>query len=390
MTKLNYLVLGAGKQGTASAYDLARFGNAQNVYIADQDQQQAETSAKRVNQLLGANLAAPLRLDVADDAAVAQAFSRVDAVLSAVPFKYNLELSRAAIAGQVHLCDMGGHTPTVKKQFLFDAEARHAGISIVPDCGMGPGLINTMGAYAIQLLDEPDSIYIYDAGLPQAPQPPWNYVLTFHINGLTNEMDGQAVFLRDGEITLVDTLTEPETIEIPGIGTFEADVTSGGTSTAPWSFEGRVRNYENKVFRYPGHYEWLRAYKTLGLFSQEPISVDGVQVIPRHVYHQLLEPKIFSADPRDIGIIHVRGVGRNQGKPAEVWIDLVDNYDPETGFTAMERLTGWHCTIMLILQATGAIPAGVHAHEIAVDPRLVMDALAQRGINHTVRWLEKA
>lgn len=386
MQPIKYLVLGAGKQGTAAAYDLAKNGHAHEVQIADIDIEQAKISAARVNHLLGGHTASPVRVDVSDRKMVEDLFSSVDAVLSAVPFRYNLHLTQAAIATGSHLCDMGGHTPTVKHQFDLNIQAQQAGVSIVPDCGMGPGLINTMAAYAIQLLDEPDSIYIYDAGLPQNPVPPWNYVLTFHINGLTNEMDGQAVFLRNGEITLVETLTEPEQIEIPGLGVFEADVTSGGTSTAPWSFQNIVRNYENKVFRYPGHYEWLRAYKTLGLFSQEPIQVNQQEIIPRDVYHTLLEPQIASDEIQDIGIIHVRGVGKKDGKSTQVWIDLVDYYDSATGFTAMERLTGWHCTIMLILQAMGKIPPGVHAHEITVDPLLVMKALQDRGISHTVTW----
>jgi lysine 6-dehydrogenase len=356
------------------------------VLLADSDLNQADKSAERVNQLLGQQVVFPTWLDVTDQRATRKLFAEVDAVLSAVPFRYNLALTRAAIDAGVHLCDMGGHTPTVKEQFGLDENARAAGISVIPDCGMGPGLINTMGAYAIQMLDDPEGIFIYDAGLPLDPIPPWNYVLTFHINGLTNEMDGQAVFLRNGEITLVDTLSEPEMLEIPGLGVFEADVTSGGTSTAPWSFHGVVRNYENKVFRYPGHYEWLRAYKTLGLFQQDPITVDGQQIVPRQIYHHLLEPKISSPDPRDIGVIYVRGVGRQAGKPVEVQIQMIDRYDPQTGFTAMERLTAWHCTIILILQTTGKIPAGVHAHEITIDPHSVLQEFDQRGIPHSVRW----
>ena len=109
-------------------------------------------------------------------------------------------------------------------------------------------------------------MYVYDAGLPQRPIPPWNYQLSFHINGLTNEMDGEAIFIRDGEIVRVPTLSEPEWLDFPVLGRLEADVTSGGTSTAAWTYLGTLQRFENKVLRYSGHFEWLRAFKTLGLF----------------------------------------------------------------------------------------------------------------------------
>jgi lysine 6-dehydrogenase len=381
-----YLILGAGRQGTAAAYDLACWGSSKVIILADQDLETASGSARRVNDLSGKEIASGRQLDVSDRQALEAALAGVDVVLSAVPYYFNLDITKAAIQAGAHLCDMGGNTEIVRKQLALDEAARKAGVSIVPDCGMGPGLINTMGAFAIDLLDEPEKIIIYDAGLPQNPRPPWNYQLTFHINGLTNEMDGQAVFLRDGEITRVDTLTEPEWIEIEGLGRLEAEVTSGGTSTAPWTFQDKVRRYENKVLRYPGHYEWLRAYKALGLFSEEPIKVGQDTVIPRQIYHSLLEPQIACEDCRDVCVIRAKGTGRKAGRPATVTIDLFDYYDETTGFTAMERLTGWHCSIMMIFQAKGKVRAGGAPMEVAVPATEYMEAFTQRGIKYVVRW----
>lgn len=47
-----YLVLGAGRQGTAAAYDMARFGDAGQVTLADIGASVAEASAERVNALI--------------------------------------------------------------------------------------------------------------------------------------------------------------------------------------------------------------------------------------------------------------------------------------------------------------------------------------------------
>ena len=385
----NYLIIGAGRQGSAAAYDLARFGEAGCILLADQDPAVAAGAAERVNRLSGTVLATPLVLDVRDGEAVRKVLRDIDAVLSAVPYYFNLPLTRAAVTAGAHYCDLGGNTDIVQEQLALDAEAKQAGASIVPDCGMGPGLVNTLAAYVMQLLleqesAEPCEVYVYDAGLPQDPLPPWNYQLTFHINGLTNEMDGEAIFIRDGQIVRVPTLSEPEWLDFPGLGRLEADVTSGGTSTAAWTFMGKLQRFENKVLRYPGHFEWLRAFKTLGLFSETPIMVDGGSIVPRHVYHALLEPKIGGSEIHDICVMRAVGKGVRKGVPVSVTVDLVDRYDQATGFTGMERLTGWHASTMLAFQACGRVPAGGVPVELAVPAVEFMEALRRRGIHFEV------
>lgn len=384
-----YLIIGSGRQGTAAAYDLARFGKAARIVLADRDLVIAKRSAERVNRLSGTTLAEPLTLDVADLRAVEKVVSGMDAVLSAVPYYFNLPITQAAVAAGAHYCDLGGNTEVTQKQMALDSEARRAGVSVIPDCGMGPGLVNTLGEYVIELLEQrsaaPREVYVYDAGLPQRPVPPWNYQLSFHINGLTNEMDGEAIFIRDGQIVRVPTLSEPEWLDFPGLGRLEADVTSGGTSTAAWTYLGKLQRFENKVLRYPGHFEWLRAFKTLGLFSEQPVDVDGEQVIPRKVYHTLLEPQLIGEDKRDICVMRAVGKGQRAGEEIVVTVDLVDRHDEVTGFTAMERLTGWHASVMMGFQARGRVEAGAKPVELAVPAVEFMDAIKARGIQFEVR-----
>jgi lysine 6-dehydrogenase len=281
---------------------------------------------------------------------------------------------------------MGGNTDVVWEQLRLDAPARAAGVSIVPDCGMGPGLMNHMGVYVMDLLDEPREVYLYDGGLPQRPQAPWHYQLTFHVNGLTNEYDGHATFIRDGKLTPVPTFTEYETVDFPPLGTLEAFVISGSMSTTPHTHLGKLERYESKVLRYPGHFATFEAYKRLGLFSEQPVEVDGQQVVPRALYHRLLEPRITAPRIEDICAMRAVGIGVKDGRPAKVTVDLVDRYDPATGFTAMERLTGWHCAIVMAMQADGRIGPGAHRMEQAVAASEIMQALEQRGIAHTVTW----
>ena len=386
MSKYTYAILGAGRQGTAAAYDLAKFGQAKKIIMADVLKETALQAAKRINQLIGREVGFAQQLDVSDKTALGKTLQGVDIALSAVPYYFNLEITKACLEAGSSLCDLGGHTGVVRQQLALDVEAKAAGISIVPDCGMGPGLNVTMAAYAKDLLDEPRAVHIFDGGLPQDPIPPWNYQATFHINGLTNEMDGQATFLRDGKLTPVDTLSEPEFIEFAPLGRLEADVTSGGLSTSPWTFEGQLQDYSNKTLRYLGHFEWWRAFKELGLFSEEAIEINGNQIVPREVFHTLLEPKISAPEIRDVCAIRVVGYGQKEGKETTVTIDLIDYFDEETGFTAMERLTGWHCAMMMGFQARGKVPPGGISMEVAVPAAEFMEAVSERGIQFEVRY----
>ncbi len=380
-----YVVLGAGRQGTAAGYDLALHGEAERVVLADANPSQAEAAARRINTLLGREVALPAVVDVTDGRALRHVLAPADGVLSAVPYFFNLEIAHAALDARTHMTDIGGHTPTVFQQLALDEAAQQAGISIVPDCGMGPGLINTIGAYLVEAFDEPREVRIYDGGLPQHPEPPWNYALTFHINGLTNEYDGTTVLLIDGQLTEVEGLTQYERLEIPPLGELEAFITTGGASTAPWTFEGRLQTYINKTLRYPGHYAWFLAYKTLGLFSETPMQVGECTVTPRAFYHALLAPKITAGpDVRDVAVIHAIGRGKQAGQEAEVVVDVLDYYDEATGFRAMERLTGWHASAMLIAQVHGLVRPGATPQEVAVPPQQMLEALQRRGIAITV------
>lgn len=381
-----YVILGSGRQGTAAAYDLAKFGEAGQILMVDARPEAAEKAAARVNRLIGREVAAPRTLDVSDEAGLGAVLRGADVALSAVPYYFNVAISRACIEAGVSLNDMGGNTAIVWEQLELDAAARAAGVSIVPDCGMGPGLINHMGVYVMDLLEEPHQVYLYDAGLPQEPVPPWNYQCAFHLNGLTNEYDGEATYIRDGKLVQVPTFTELETVEFPPLGKLEAFVISGSMSTTPHTHLGRLQRYESKVLRYPGHFEQFRAYKLLGLFSEEPIDLDGQRVVPRLFYHKLLEKHISVPLVKDICIMRAIGIGKKEGREQRVTVDLIDRYDPQTGFTAMERLTGWHCALMMGFQARGVIGPGAHRMESAVPAARVIEEIARRGIQFTVRW----
>jgi lysine 6-dehydrogenase len=380
----SYIVLGAGRQGIAAAYDLALFGDAARITLADADRERAIAAADSVNQLLGRRAVVALHLDVRDDHAVRQALKGHTVALSAVPYYHNLRLTQIAIESRVSFCDLGGNTDIVRQQHALDADAKRAGVRVVPDCGMGPGMGNTLAVYAMSLLDSAVHVHLYDGGLPQNPRPPWNYQASFSIEGLTNEYYGGMTVLRDGKLVHLPCFTELETIEIPPLGTLEACVIAGGVSTAPWTFLARLRTYELKTVRYPGSFAQLKAFSDLGLFDLKPIRVDGADVIPRHVFHALFEPQVRADVVKDVALIRARAVGSKNGHKAEAVVDIVDYYDEATGFTAMQRCTGWHMSIVAAMLARGETLLGAVPLEIAVPG----DAFVREGRRRGFRFSE--
>ena len=382
--KKTYAVLGAGRQGTAAAYDMARWGAASKVILGDVDWTAAMRGAERVNHLLGQEIAQARLVDVTNPASVLSALAGVDAFLSAVPYYYNLDLTRIAIQARTNMADLGGNTAIVRQQHLFDSVAREAGISIIPDCGQVPGLGTVLCTYAMSLLDETVDIFMWDGGIPLHPRPPFQYLLTFHIAGLTNEYAEPAVFLRDWKITEVEPMTELETIEFPEpIGRLEAFVAGGGTSTMPWTFEGKLRTLQNLTLRYPGHFSQLRAYWDLGLWSLEPVQVGQQEVVPREVFHALFEPKVQIPGDKDVCIIRIRAVGKKDGHPAEALVELIDTFDDASGFSAMERMTGWTAAIAVEMAAHNLTPRGAGGVESFIPPVPYVAELRKHGLNVT-------
>ena len=383
--KYTYAVLGGGRQGTAAAYDMAKFGDAKEVQIADIDRQVAEASAERVNALLKTMSASAVELDVRDEEGLEAFLAGVDSFVSAVPYWLNPAITAAAIRARACMCDLGGNTDLVLEQLKLDESAMEAGVAIIPDCGQVPGMGTSLAVYAMSRLDRTDHLLMWDGGNDQHPKPPFNYICTFNIAGLTNEYAEDAIFLRNGTITRVPTFQREdyEEIEFPEpIGRMEAFVAGGGTSTAPWTFEGKLQTYQNKTLRWKGHFDQWKAIIDMGLLDLEPVNIKGVGVVPRDVFHAVVGPKITATEEdRDLVIVRVKAVGEKDGKAAAALVEVIDYYDEATGFTAMERTTGWHAAIVAIMNARNQTPRGVKPVETGVPAQLFVDEMKKRGLS---------
>lgn len=376
-----YVILGAGMQGTAAAYDLAKFAKPHSVTLADYNLETAQKAAERVNKLLGSNLCHAAQADATSESSLFELMQNADILLSCIPYYMHPKVAKIAVATKTNMLDLGGNTDITRGTLEHDAAAKEAGITLVPDCGLAPGLVNSLGMWLIENLDETETIKLYCGVLPQNPVPPLNYKVTFNVEGLVTEYDYEGVVLRNHEIQMVPTLTELETLTVEGLGTMEAFVTSGGTSMAPYTLQGKVANYEYKTFRFPGHCYAMRLYKDFGFWREDEVDVKGVKVRPKDVWCRVFGEELAKIQDLDMCIIRAVGIGKKNGAGKQLQIDIHDHQDLETGFTSMERLTGFSIAIYAAEIAAGNIETGALRYENAMTGTRFVEEIQRRGIH---------
>jgi lysine 6-dehydrogenase len=374
---MRMLVLGAGLQGSACAYDLLAYTD-HDVVLADLN---VDHLPPFLQPYLGNRLTA-VKVDANDRARVRQVMEGVSATMSAFPYYFNHGMTVAALDAGSHFCDLGGNTQIVQDQKALQGRAVEKGVSVVPDCGLAPGMVNILAEHGIAQLDEVHSVRIKVGGLPQKPEPPLNYQVVYSLEGALDYYTTLSWVLRDGRQTQVKALSEIEHIEFPGIGTLEAFHTAGGLSTMAQRYEGRIPSMEYKTLRYPGHAEIMAVMRDIGLFGMEPVDVKGTKVVPRDVFIAVvgdLLKKDYRESPDQVAL-RVEAEGMDKGEHVLYRYDLLDRYDEETGITAMMRTTGFSLAITGAMQAAGKVRAGVWTPDEAMPPREYIAALAERGV----------
>ena len=378
-----YAILGSGMQGTCAAYDLAKFGDAGRILMGDHERGNAKAASERVNGLVGSAICEPFKVNALDEDELASFLEPADVVLSCVPYWMHPKIAPVAIRTSTSMIDMGGDTEVTLETMKFDDAAKAARVSIVPDTGLAPGLVNSLATHLMSKLDEVDTVRMYCGGLPQNPKPPFNYKLVFNVEGLVAEYTDDAYAIRDYKLAKVPTLTDLEEIEWPGLGKMEAFVTSGGTSTAPHTFEGQLREYEYKTIRFPGHCALMRVFMDFGFWDLEPLAVDDCKVRPREVFHKIMAEKLRDDSDKDQILVRAWAKGKKGGQEKRYQVDIHDKADEATGFSAMERMTGFPSSINAIEIAKGNVEPGCIPYELAVPGTKVVEELRKRGVDLT-------
>jgi lysine 6-dehydrogenase len=263
----------------------------------------------------------------------------------------------------------------------MDPQAKAAGINIIPDCGLAPGMVSILAMHGAKQFEQIEEIHIRVGGLPQNPRPPLNYQLVFSVEGLINEYIEVARVVRDGSVTDVESMTEIEALEFDGFPPLEAFQTSGGTSTLPETFLGKIRELDYKTIRYAGHCDKFKTMIDLGLCSSDEIVVDFQKVTPRKVFGELLQ-KHLPADGPDYVLVRLDFVGKSGGVTKRLRYDIVDKLDEATSLSAMMRTTAFPASIIAQMMARGdVLMRGATPQEKAIDPDKFVSELQRRSIN---------
>ncbi len=380
---MKILVLGAGRMGYGAAFDLIfNSPDVETVTVADYDFAKAEKLATQINS---SKLVAK-HIDISNFSDTVRLMRGHDAAISCVNYWHNLKLSRAAIKAKANFCDLGGNNTIVDKQLALNAEAKKADVNIIPDCGLAPGMVSILAMHGANRFDEISEIHIRVGGLPQTPRPPIGYQLVFSVEGLINEYIEKARVIRGGRITEVESMTELETLSFDGFPALEAFQTSGGTSTLPDTFLGKIQELDYKTIRYAGHCKRFKTMIDLGLCSSQEIEIDSAKIKPRRVLAGILQ-KNLPADKPDYVLIRLEFAGTKDRKGKILHYDIVDKFDEVTNLSAMMRTTAFPASIIAQMMAKGDVKMrGAIPQEKTIDAENFIAELARRNIKIQESW----
>lgn len=342
---MNILVLGGGQQGRVLAADLAGSLPASKVTVAD----------VREPVLPEASNLRWLEADLSSPQEIARLLHGHDLGVGALPSRFGYGAMQAAVDARRPLVDVSF---SAEDPLTLDAAASRAGVAIVPDCGLAPGLSHLLVGDAMARHGVPVELEILVGGVAQDPYRPYGYVVTWSLDDLLEEYTRPARWVRDGEFVSEPVLDVVDPFEVPGVGTMESFV-SDGLRTLLTTASG-VRTMAEKTLRWPGHVAAIR-----------PLLAQGTLV-------ETFRRECVVDPPEDLVVLVVRAKWRNGQERTQV---MTDRYDPRTGLTAMARTTAFTTAVTARLAAEGGIrDKGVLPLErVARDPEAVKFILGEMG-----------
>jgi len=336
---LKIVVLGGGRVGGAIVRDLAAVEDF-DVLVVDLD----PVLLQRMTEF-GAN---GVVADLSEADNVSKAVKDADLVVGAVPGFMGYQTVERVLQEGRPIVDISMFP---EDAFGLEELAKEAGVPCLFDCGVAPGLSNMILGRDEAFFDETDSYACFVGGLPVERTWPWEYKAPFSPGDIIEEYVQPAQMRRDGEDVTMPALSDVELVHIPEHGSLEAFNTNGlrsllRTCTTPNMFE--------KTLRYPGHAVRMRILREAGFFSSEPIQAASGNVVPRDVTEALLfDAWTFDEGERDITVMRIVIEGTKDGQKLRHTWDLIDQYNVATDTMSMARTTGYTCTGMAALVASG-------------------------------------
>jgi saccharopine dehydrogenase-like NADP-dependent oxidoreductase len=297
-------------------------------------------------------------------------------VLNGLPFKYDLIVTQACIEAGVSGLDVS----TVEEQWDLNTAAEEKGVLFVPGVGATPGTTNVMAKHGANLLDLVEEIQINFAAFRcPAPAPGLLHTFLWEFNPTTEER----TYYADGTFHPVGPFYGLKTVNFPGpIGEQEVCyIPHEETVTLPKTLGANAVSVRGC---FPPHA--MQLAKTMldwGLYSEEPISIKGIEASPYAIIHDLLlqMPECKQTPLWAYGLV-VEVFGIKDGNPARV--TLWNQHPPMEewgGSAAYYKNIAIPLSIGVQMIARGDIAAkGVHPPEAVIDPDAFFGELKKRGI----------
>lgn len=380
------LVLGCGLMGPVVARDCAESVEVSQVTACDIDQGKLD----RCSAFVDSPKLRAVKLDIADHEALVERMRGFDVAVNATAARFSLGVVRAAMEAGVNVVDLAGGGYPQEGELYETVEG--AGITVIPGCGVDPGLIDILSGHGMDMMDEIEGVHFACGGLPRDPEPPFDYKIVFGGKAMPIR-PGKVPMILDGEMVEVDRYDALEPVRCEGLKEMEAFYDGYPSSLLKLCLERGVKTFTGKTIRYAGFVEKLMFLLDCGIISKEPIAFEGREIVPLEFFNTLIYPKVkFEEGDRDITVLKVRVTGTKGDSELSVSYDMVDHYDEERGITSMAKTTGYTAAIVARMLARGAIrrrgirwPVRIIKGELF---RELLSSLRERGVHvtETVTW----
>lgn len=375
---MKVVVLGAGLMGKEVARDLVASEKVEKIILADVTPEKGHEFV----EALGTDKIEVAALDATSDDALRRIMSQGNVVVNALFYEFNERVAKAAIEVGVHAVDLGGHIGGITENVLnLSEEAADKKVTIIPDLGVAPGMVNILAGYGATKLDKVESIKLYVGGIPTDPKPPLQYTQVFSLEGVFDHYTEPSKAIQKGKLTEVESLTGIEPIYFDEFGVLEAFYTSGGISTLYKTFPD-VKTLEYKTIRYKGHADNFKLLAELGFLNKENVvQVEGQDISVRSVVREALKKKLDLGNNVDAVLLRAIISGEKNEEQITYEYEMVVRKDVDANITAMARATANTISIVAQMIGNGEIDQhGVFPPEQIVPGREFIREMSKRGV----------
>lgn len=379
---------GLGLQGRAAIADLVASGDVEEIICVD-------TSTDGPARLGGLTDLSRVRFVVPEGAigpALANVLADADAVIDLLPQPLMREAVQAAIATRTPLV-----TTNYGKAIADLAPAAEAaGVSIMTECGLDPGIDLVLYARAAKQFDSISSIDSYCGGIPEpkAMAKPLCYKVSWNFDMVLVSQNRDSVMIEDGRRVAVPAERQHDNhfiheIEVTGLGRLEAFPNGDAPHYVEMLEAAKgLQRSGRYTLRWPGWSAFWAPLKELGFLSEDKVS--GTAVSPREFLGRLLGPQLqYGADEKDLCVMRNVFSGSEGGRRKTVTSELVIERDLQSGLFGMSLGVGYPASIVAQMLARREITTpGVLNPLLHVPDTSFFDELARRGIKvaETVDW----